>query len=168
MVGRDVATVVKASDFSFEPLRICSSFQAMKLSSQSLTRHIYLVTHWSRVLYSPFTWPITRWKSLCIMIFSKDTEIARSIPARIASYSISLLDTRKSNRIAYSILSSVGALSCKPTPAPVCREAPSTLSIHQSTLPGSVYCWGILLKSLPISIPLLASGVYTGYRTHLA
>ena len=66
-----------------------------------------------------------------MMIFSKDIEIARSIPGRIASYSASLLDTGKSNCIACSILSSVGALSCKPTPAPVCQEASSTLRIHQ-------------------------------------
>ena len=44
-----------------------------------------------------------------MMIFSEDTEIARSIPARIASYSASLLDVRKSNRIAYSIISPIGA-----------------------------------------------------------
>ena len=65
-----------------------------------------------------------------MMIFSKDTEVARSILAKIASYSASLLDAGKSDRIAYSILSSVGALSCKPTLAPVCQEAPSTLRIH--------------------------------------
>ena len=65
-----------------------------------------------------------------MMIFSEDTEIVRSIPARIASYSASLLDARKSNRIACSILSPVWALSCKPTPAPIFQEVPSTLRIH--------------------------------------
>ena len=75
-----------------------------------------------------------------MMIFFEDMEIARSIPARIASYSASLLDVGKSNRIFYSILSSVGALSCKPISAPVCREAPSTLRIHQSALPGFSSC----------------------------
>ena len=65
-----------------------------------------------------------------MMIFTEDTEVARSISARIASYSASLLDAGKSNRIACSILSPVGALSCKPTPAPFYREAPSTLRIH--------------------------------------
>ena len=54
-----------------------------------------------------------------MMIFSKDTEIARSIPTRIALYSTSLLDSGKSNHIAYSILSPVGTLSCKLTTAPV-------------------------------------------------
>ena len=49
-----------------------------------------------------------------MMIFFEDTEIERSILARIASYSASLLDAGKSNRIVCSILSSVGALSCKP------------------------------------------------------
>ena len=51
--------------------------------------------------------------------FSEDTNFARSIPARITSYSVSLLDMRKSSRMTYSIFSLVGALSCKPTPAPV-------------------------------------------------
>ena len=65
-----------------------------------------------------------------MMIFSEDMEIARSIPARIASYSASLLDAGKSNHIACYILSPVGDLSCKPTPALVYRKAPSTLRIH--------------------------------------
>ena len=47
-----------------------------------------------------------------MMIFSEDTNIARSIPASIASYSVSLLNAGKSNRMACSILSPVGALSC--------------------------------------------------------
>ena len=42
MVGREAATTAKAIAFSFEPLRICSSFQAANLSSRSLTRHTYL------------------------------------------------------------------------------------------------------------------------------
>ena len=65
------------------------------LSSQSLTRHIYLAMHWSRVSYSPFTCSTTSWESLCMMIYFEDTKIARSILARIASYSASLLDTEK-------------------------------------------------------------------------
>ena len=65
-----------------------------------------------------------------MMIFSEDTDVMRSILARIASYSVSLLDAGKSSRMACSILSPIGALSCKPTPALVCREAPSTLRTH--------------------------------------
>ena len=81
-----------------------------------------------------------------MMIFFEDTKVARSILARIASYSFSLLDVGKSTRIAYSILSPVGALSYKPTPTLVFREALSTLRIHQPTLPGSASCWGIFAK----------------------
>ena len=54
-----------------------------------------------------------------MMSFYEDTDFTRSILVRIASYSISLLDAGKSSRIACSIFSLVGALSCKPTPAPV-------------------------------------------------
>ena len=75
-----------------------------------------------------------------MMIFSEDTEIARSIPARIASYSTSLLDAKKYNRIVYSIISPIGALSCRPTPVPIFQEAPSALRIHESALLGSVSC----------------------------
>ena len=97
-----------------------------------------------------------------MMIFSKDTKIARSILARIASYSTSLVDGGKSNRIGYSILSLIGDLSCKQKIALVYREAPSTLRIHQSVLPKSAPVGGSLLKSLPIYILLLPSGVCTG------
>ena len=62
-----------------------------------------------------------------MIIFYEDTDIARSIPARIASYSASLLDTGKSNRIACSILSPVRAFSCRPIHAPVYQEVSSIL-----------------------------------------
>ena len=81
-----------------------------------------------------------------MMIFSEDTDVVRSISAMIASYSASLLDVGKSSHMACSILSPVGALSCKPTPAHVCREAPSTLRIYQLALFRSVSCWGIYVK----------------------
>ena len=67
--------------------------------------------------------------------FSEDTDLSGSIPVRIASYSISLLDEGKSSRVACSILSPVGALSCKPTLAPIWQEALSTLRIHQPMSP---------------------------------
>ena len=54
-----------------------------------------------------------------MMIFSEDTDVAKSIPTRISSYSVSLLDAGKSSYMACSILSPIGALICKPTPAPI-------------------------------------------------
>ena len=75
-----------------------------------------------------------------MIIFSKDTETVRSIPARIASYSASLLDAGKYNSIARSILSPVRAFSCRPTLASVFQDAPSTQRTHQSAFPGSVSC----------------------------
>ena len=69
-----------------------------------------------------------------MMSFYEDTDFARLTLARIASYSVSLLDTGKSSRMTYSILSPVRALSYKPTLAPIWREAPSTLRIHQPVL----------------------------------
>ena len=43
-----------------------------------------------------------------MMSFSKDTDFARSILARISSYLVSLLDKGKSSCMAYSILSPLG------------------------------------------------------------
>ena len=54
-----------------------------------------------------------------MMSFSENIDFARFTPGRIASYSVSLLNVGKSSRMAYSILSPVGALSCKPTPTPI-------------------------------------------------
>ena len=69
-----------------------------------------------------------------MMILSKDKEIARLSLAIISSYSASLLEARKSKRMACYIISLVGASSCSPSPTPVCREVPSTFKIHQSGL----------------------------------
>ena len=55
-----------------------------------------------------------------MMIFFKDTEIERSSPAMIASYSVSLLEAGKFKRMAYSMISSVKALSCSPRSSPFC------------------------------------------------
>ena len=69
-----------------------------------------------------------------MMIFSEDMEIARFILAMIASYSASLLEAGKYKHMAYSIISPVGALSCSPSPNPICREAPSIFRVHQPKL----------------------------------
>ena len=65
-----------------------------------------------------------------MMSFSEDTDFARLTPTRIVSYSVSLLDAGKPSLMACSIISPVGALSCKPTLALVWQEASSTLRIH--------------------------------------
>ena len=75
-----------------------------------------------------------------MIILSKDTEIARSTPARIASYSASLLEAGKSKCMACFIISPVGALSYSPSSTSICREAPSTFRIHQSKLSDFVSC----------------------------
>ena len=96
-----------------------------------------------------------------MIIFFEDTEIARFVPARIALYPASLLDAGKSNHIAYSILSLVMAFSCRPTPAPVYREALSKLRTHQSSFPGSASCYGISTKKFANICPFIAwQGLY--------
>ena len=73
-----------------------------------------------------------------MMIFSEDTEIARSILAMIASYPASLLEAGKSKHMACYIISSVGALSCNPNLDPVCCKAPSTFRVHHPKLSGFI------------------------------
>ena len=75
-----------------------------------------------------------------MMIFSENTEIAKSSLAMIASYSASLLEAGKFSCMAYSMTSPVGALSCSPRPAPICHEAPSTFKVHQPKLSSSISC----------------------------
>ena len=65
-----------------------------------------------------------------MMIFSEDREIARLSPTIIASYSASLLEKGKSKRMACYIISLVGASSCSPSPAFICRKAPSILRVN--------------------------------------
>ena len=96
-----------------------------------------------------------------MMSFYEDTDFARLTPARIASYLVSLLDMGKPNPMACSILSLVGALSCKPTPAPVWGEVSSTLRIHQPVLFGSISGWGIFAKKNASTCPSNAKrGLY--------
>ena len=152
--------------FSFESLEMCSSCQATKFPSRRVTRLTYLVMRSSLVSYSPFTCSTTNRESLLMIIFSEDTEIARSIPTMIASYSASLLEARKSKHMACSIISPVGALSCSLRPSPVCCETPSTFRVHQPKL--SI---PFLVEEFPLSqsVPtsLTPSEVYIEYRTHL-
>ena len=132
-----------------------------KAFQPKLNHASYLAMRWSHLSYSPFTCPTSNWESPCMMIFSEDTEVARSIPARMASYSTSLLDAGKSNRISCYIISPVRALSCKPTSTLVCRETPSTLKIHQSTLPRSASCCRISAKKSTNICPFIAKrGLY--------
>ena len=135
VIGSEVATAAKASTFSLQSLVMCLSFQTEKLSKHCLTKDTYFAIRGSHDSYSSFTCPTTNCESLRIRSLSADIATACSIPANIASYSDSLLEGLKPKRIACSILSSTGDLSCKLMPTPVYQDAPSTLRIHQLKLP---------------------------------
>ena len=90
-----------------------------------------------------------------MMIFSEDTEIARSSPAMIASYSASLLEVGKFRRMTCFMTSPVGALSCSPKPTLVCRDL-STFRVHQSELSNSFSCNGIYAKKSANTYPFNA------------
>ena len=126
--------MAKASAFSLESLETCSSFHVEKPTRCYLTRATYFAIRRSLDSYSAFTCPTTNWESIRIKSLSVDNAVVNSITARMASYSDSLLEALKPNRIACSILSPAGDYSCKPMPTPVCRDAPFTLRIHQCEL----------------------------------
>ena len=86
---------------------------------------------------------------------------ARSIPDKRASYSDSLLETLKLNRISYSILSLAGDFNCRPIPALICLNTLSTLSVHQFELSGCVSDWGISAMKSAKTCPYFDSlGLY--------
>ena len=88
-----------------------------------------------------------------MMSFYDDKDFVRSTPAKIASYSVTLLDVGKPNRMAYSIIFPVGALSCKPNPALIWREAPYTLRIYQPASPWFASDWGSSAKKSANNCP---------------
>ena len=69
------------------------------------------------------------------------------------SYSISLLKVKKLRLIACSMTSPVGALSCNPRSAPVCRETPSTFRITNQSHLAPPLVEESLLGNHPILIP---------------
>ena len=131
VIGSEAAAMAKAFAFSLQSLVMCSSFQTEKLFKlpgeklfkRCLTKDTYFSIRGSRDSYSSFTCPTTNCESLRIKILSAETITASSIPASMTSYSDSLLEALKPKRIAYSILSPIGDLSCKPMPASVYRDA---------------------------------------------
>ena len=134
MIGREAAIEARASAFSLESLRICSSFQTGKLLKRCFTRETYFTIRGSRDLNSSLTYLTTNWESLWTRSLLADKAAASSSPTRMASYSDSLLEALNPSLIACSILSPDGDFNCKPMPAPVCLDAPPMLSVHQPEL----------------------------------
>ena len=93
MIGKEAATEANASAFSLESLGTCSSFQTGKLFKRCFTREKYFSIRGSRDSNSSLTCPTTNWKSLRIKSLLADRAAASSSPARMASYSDSLLET---------------------------------------------------------------------------
>ena len=103
-----------------------------------------------------------------MMIFSEDTEIVRSSPVVIASYSASLLEEGKSKRMACSITSLVGLQVAAPVLLlSVEKRHPHSGYIGQSCLT-SFPTKEPLLKSQPVPGPSLPDKAYIEYRTYSA
>ena len=130
------------SAFSLESLGMCSSFQTGKLFKRCFTREMYFAIRGSRDSNSSLTCTTTNWESLRSKSLSADKAASNSSPARMTSYSDSLLEALNPSRIDCSILSPNRVLNCKPMPAPDCLDAPSIFRVHQSKLSGHVSDWG--------------------------
>ena len=142
MIGREAATEARASAFSLKSLGICSSFQTGKLLKLCFNRETYFTIRGSRDSNSSLNCPTTNWESLWMRSLLEDRAAASSSPARMASYSYSLLEALNPSRIACSILSLDGDFNCKHMLAPVCLDVSSMLSVHQSELSRHVSDWG--------------------------
>ena len=97
VIGREAAMEANASAFSLESLGTCFSFQTRKLFKRCFTRETYFSIRGSRDSNSSLTCPTTNWESLRIKSLSADKAAANSSPARMASYSDSLLEEPESN-----------------------------------------------------------------------
>ena len=161
MIGREAATEAKASTFSLEFLGMCSSFHTGNLLRRCFTQDTYFAIRGSRDLNSSLTFPTTNWESLLTRSLLVDKAVSSSSPARMASYSDSLLEALNPSRMACSILSSDGDFNCKPTLAPVCLDAPLIFSVHQSKLSGQVSDWGSFAMKSTSTCPFFESlGLY--------
>ena len=135
----------------------------MRVLNFCLTREAYLAIRGSLDSNSALTYPTTSCELLRIKRLSAPIASASSSssPAIIASYSDSLLEALKPKRTAYSILSLVGEVNCRPIPAPDCLEAPSTHRVHQPSLFGHVPAHGISAWKSAKTCPFFASlGLY--------
>ena len=161
MIGREAATEAKVSAFSLEFLGMCSSFHAGKLLKHCFTRETYFAIQGSWDSNSSLTYPTTNWESLLTTSLPADKAVASSSLTRMASYSDSLLEALNPSRMTCSILSPDGDFNCKPMPAPVCLNAPSIFSVHQSKLLGRVSDWGSYAIKSTITYPHFESlGLY--------
>ena len=117
-----------------------------KSLKRCFTRETYFTIQGSQDLNSSLTCQTTNWESLWTRSLLVDRATTSSSPARMASYSDSLLEALNPSWIAYSILSLDGDFNCKPMPSPVCLDASSILSVHQSKLSGRISDWGSFAK----------------------
>ena len=140
---------------------MCSSFQNGKLLKLCFTRDTYFTIQGSRDLNSSLTCPTTNWESLWMRSLSADKVVVSSSPAKMASYSDSLLKAPNPSRISCSILSPDRDRNCKPMPSPICLDTPSMLSIHQSELSGRASDWRSYTMKSASTCPFLKSlGLY--------
>ena len=138
MIGRKTAIEARASAFSLESLGICSNFQTGKMHKRCFTWETYFTIRGSRDSNSSLTCSTTNWESLLTKSLPENRAVASSSPARMGSYSDSLLEALNLSRISCSILSPEGDFNFKPIPPSIFLDAPLILSVHQSKLSGCV------------------------------
>ena len=161
LIGNEAVTTAKASVLSLQSRGTCLSFQPERVFNFCLTRDVYFAIQGSQDSNSALTCSTTSCKSLRTERLSAPMASASSSLAIMASYSDSLLVALKPNCTACSILSSVGEVNSRPMPAPICLEAPSTLSAHQPVSSGQVSGYGISATKSAKTCPFFESlGLY--------
>ena len=133
----------------------------MRVLSFCLTREAYFAIRGSLDSNSVLTCPTTSCESLRIKRLLAPTASASSSSVIMALYSDSLLEALKPKWTAFSILSQVGEVNCRPIPAPDCLEAPSTQRVHQPLPSGQVSSYGISVRKSAKTCPFFARlGMY--------
>ena len=143
LIGNEAAMAAKALTLSLQSRGTCPSFSAERVFNFCLTRDVYFAIRGSLDSNSALTCLITSCESLRNERLSTLMASASSSPTIMASYFGSLLVALKPNRTSCLILSPIGEVNYRPMPAPVCLEAPSTLSAHQPVSSGQVSSCGI-------------------------
>nr|GEV18670.1 hypothetical protein [Tanacetum cinerariifolium] len=101
-----------------------------KFSCRRRTLAKYRFIDSSHASYDPFTWFVTRTKSLNTCRWRTSILMASSYPAIRSSYSASLLEAGNSKRKAYVLSFQSGFFKIRPAPEPYLLDAPSMYNVQ--------------------------------------
>ena len=159
-IGRVATIPTKESACTFSMLGILLMTHLLNLSKLACTFERYWAMRLSLASYSPLIFQMTSWESLHIFNLAIDKVRARLNPARIASYSASLLEAGNPSQIVCFSYSLVSDCKRRPIPDPETLDAPSTWSVHHPSLREFASWdgfWGTLAIKSDMTYPFIAS-----------